>query len=244
MGTLTRKQKEVREREQRLLVIARKMLIDNGFAGLNLDELARVTEYSKGTVYGHFACKEDLVTALAIQSMEQRLSLFDRAQRFSGLPRERMLAIGIADEIFVRLHPSYFRSELVIKMAELETRASPERRVILDSLDQKCFSCVRQIIDEAIARGELSLCAPSGPSDLVFALFSMAIGASTAIMNFCPLLEKFQIADPFLSYRENVQLMLDGFGWKPLRTVWDYAGTFRRIALEIFPDESRQIGIG
>ena len=98
------------------------MLIDNGFAGLNLDELARLTDYSKGTVYGHFGCKEDLVTALAIESLEQRLSLFDRAQRFEGLPRERMLALGIADKVFVRLHPSYFRSELIIKMADLESR--------------------------------------------------------------------------------------------------------------------------
>ncbi len=243
MSTLTRKQKEVREREQRLLVSARKMLIDNGFAGLNLDELARVTDYSKGTVYGHFGCKEDLVTALAIESLEQRLSLFDRAQRFSGLPRERMLAVGIADKVFVRLHPSYFRSELVIKMADLETRVSPERRNVLDLLDQKCITCVREIVDSAVQRGELTFSPSSGPSDLVFALFSMAIGANTAIMNFCPLLEKLQLADPFNSYLGNVQILLDGFGWKPLRTEWDYAATLRQIATEIFPDESRQIGI-
>ena len=72
----------------------------------------------------------------------------------------------------------------------------------------------------------------------------MAIGANTAIMNFCPLLEKLQIGDPFNSYLGNVQILLDGFGWKPLRTEWDYAATLRRIATEIFPDESRQIGIG
>ena len=226
-----------------LLDVARKMLIDHGFAGLNMDELAKATEYSKGTVYGHFCSKEDLVTALAIQSMEQRLSLFDRASRFAGLPRERMLAIGVADELFVRLHPTYFRSELVIKMADMEARVSPERRETIERLDQQCFSWVLKIIEAAIERGDLSVPPPRKPSDLVFAVFSMAIGTSTIIMNFCPLLEKFQIADPFASYRENAQVLLDGFGWKPLRAEWDYAATYRRIAKEIFPDECQRIGL-
>jgi AcrR family transcriptional regulator len=243
MTTLSRKQTEVRERERRFLDVARKMLIDHGFAGLNMDDLAKATQYSKGTVYGHFCSKEDLVTALAIQSMEQRLSLFDRASRFVGLPREQMLAIGVADELFVRLHPTYFRSELVIKMAEMESRVSPDRRETIERLDQQCFSWVLKIIESAIARGDLCVPAPRKPSDLVFAVFSLAIGTSTIIMNFCPLLEKFQIADPFASYRENAQVLLDGFGWKPLRAEWDYAATYQRIAQEIFPDECERIGL-
>ncbi len=244
MTTLTRKQREVQERELRLLEVARKMLIEHGFAGLNMDEVARATEYSKGTVYGHFSSKEDLVTALAIQSMEQRLLLFERAFRFEALPRERMLAIGVADELFVRLHPSYFRSELVIKMANLESRVSPERTEILGKLDQQCFSFLMKIIDVALDRGDLTFAEPSQPADLVFALFSLAIGSSTVIMNFCPLLEKFQIADPFASCRENAQILLDGFAWKPLRSDWDYAATYQRIATEIFPDECQRIARG
>ena len=69
MGTLTRKQREIREREQLLLRVARKMLIEQGYSGLSMDQLAEATEYSKGTVYQHFSTKEDLVTALAIESM-------------------------------------------------------------------------------------------------------------------------------------------------------------------------------
>jgi len=244
MTTLTRKQREVQERELRLLEVARKMLIEHGFAGLNMDEIARATEYSKGTVYGHFSSKEDLVTALAIQSMEQRLRLFELAFRFEALPRERMLAIGFADELFVRLHPSYFQSELVIKMANLKSRVSQERTEILEKLDQQCFSFLMRIIEEAVERGDLKFAEPSQPADLVFALFALAIGSSTVIMNFCPLLEKFKIADPFASLRQNAQLLLDGFAWKPLRSEWNYASTYQRIATELFPDECQRVDLG
>ena len=130
MGTLTRKQREVRQREKALLGIARKMLIEQGYAGLNMDRLAEATEYSKGTIYQHFSSKEDLITALAVESSEQRLALMAKARTFRGRPRERVLALGLADELFVRLHPHYFGSELIIHMADLESRASSgaERR--------------------------------------------------------------------------------------------------------------------
>src|SRR5271165_2360473 len=108
MGTLTRKQREVRQRETALLGIARKMLIEQGYAGLSMDQLAESTEYSKGTIYQHFSTKEDLVTALAIESMERRVELFLRAEQFVGRSRERMLAIGVADEIFSLLETHHY----------------------------------------------------------------------------------------------------------------------------------------
>src|SRR5277367_6090373 len=86
VSTLTRKQREVHQRELMLLDVARKMLVEDGYAGLKLDRLAEATEYSKGTVYQHFSTKEDLVTALALQTMERRTLLFARAAAFKGRP--------------------------------------------------------------------------------------------------------------------------------------------------------------
>ena len=70
------------------------MLIEQGYAGLSMDRLAEATEYSKGTIYQHFSTKEDLITALAVESSEQRLALMAKARTFRGRPRERMLALG------------------------------------------------------------------------------------------------------------------------------------------------------
>ncbi len=237
MATTPRKQREVRQRELHLLEVARKMLLAQGYAGLSMDRLAEATEYSKGTIYQHFSTKEDLVMALASQSMEQRTSLFDRVAHFEGRPRERMQGLGIADELFARLYPYSFRSELIIKMADLEDRASPERRALLRAHEDRCGGMARSFIEDAVKVGDLD--PTKSVSKVMFAIMTMVIGTHTITSNFSSLMAQTGIVDPFSATRDNIQVLLDGFGWRPLSTEWDYAATYRRITQEVFPDECR-----
>jgi AcrR family transcriptional regulator len=242
MATTLRKQREVRERELRLMEVARKLLIAHGYAGLSMDRLAEETEYSKGTIYQHFSTKEDLVMALASQSMEQRTALFDRVARFDGRPRERMNGIGIADELFARLYPYSFRSELIIKMAGLEERATPERRQLMMGHENRCLGLARGFVEDAIRVGDLD---PStSVSKVMFAVITMVIGTHTVTSSFTSLLTHASIVNPFSALRENIHVLLDGFGWKPLSTEWDYAATDRRFFQEVFPDEFRSSQFG
>jgi AcrR family transcriptional regulator len=236
MGTMTRKQREVQEREQLLLKVARKMLIEQGYAGLSMDQLAESTEYSKGTIYQHFSTKEDLVTALAIESMERRVELFLRAEQFVGRTRERMLAIGVADEIFGRLDPHHYRSEFIIKLANLQERASTERREALERLESACFGCVVRIVQTGIDSGELPK--NVNPRELVYSVVTMALGTHMTALNYCSMLSEFAIQNPVNLLLTNINILLDGFGWKPFRNEWDYGVSYQRISAEIFSEES------
>ena len=239
---MTRKQREVQERELRLLQIARKILIEQGYAGLSMDQLAEATEYSKGTIYQHFSTKEDLVTALAIESMERRVELFLRAEQFVGRPRERMLAIGVADEIFGRSETYHYRSEFIIKLANLQSRASTERREALERLEAACFGCVVRIVQSGIDSGDL----PSkiDPRELVYSVFTMALGTHMTALNYCSMLSEFEIHDPIKLLLENINILLDGFGWLPLREQWDYGNSYERISTEIFSQERHCLPAG
>ena len=236
---MTRKQREIREREQLLLNTARKILIEQGYAGLSMDQLAEVTEYSKGTIYQHFSTKEDLVTALAIETMERRVELFLRAEQFVGRSREKMLAIGVADEVFARLETQHYRSEFIIKLANLRDRASTQRRESLDRLESVCFGSVVRIVQGGIESGEL----PSkvDPRELVYSVFTMALGTHMTALNYCPMLEEFQILDPIKVLMNGIHILLDGFQWKPLRLEWDYAVTYQRICSEVFAEEFKSL---
>lgn len=237
MSTLTRKQREIREREGRLLGIARQMLIEQGFAGLSMDRLADAAEYSKGTLYQHFSTKEDLVTALAIESMERRVELFHRALEFRGRPREKMLAIGVADELFSLRDPHHYRSEFVIKLASLRERASPERRETLAQLEQDCFGPIVGIVQSAIELRDLVLPSPAAVHSLVYSVVTMALGTHLSVLNDCPVANALGITDPISVLRDNLLTLFDGFGWKPLRAEWDYTATYHRIRSEIFHDD-------
>lgn len=243
MGTATRKQREVQQREQMLLEIGRRMLIEHGFAGLSMDRLAEATEYSKGTVYQHFSTKEDLVAALAAQSMERRFDLFDRAAKMPGRARERMTAIGVADELFARLHPHYYRSELIVKMADLENRASADHLATLNRFDSCCSSTIRGLIADAVRAGDLVLSPPQTEGEIIFAMFSLAIGAHTIMLNHSSLMNEWQVAPPIQTLGRMFQTLLDGYGMHPLSTEWDYDATRLRILKEVFADESRTAGL-
>ncbi|WP_148591797.1 TetR/AcrR family transcriptional regulator [Aquisphaera giovannonii] len=237
MSTLTRKQREVRQRELMLLDVARKILIEQGYAGLTMDRVAEATEYSKWTVYQHFATKEDLVAALLIQSTEHRLELFTKARTFRGRPRERLCALGVADELFTLKHPHSFRSEQIIKMADLENRASPARRETMERQDDCISGWIRETAEEAAAAGDLALPRSLTPGDLTFSLLAMVLGSHSLRVNHGRMLEGLLSAEPLIALRSSVHVLLDGYGWKPLLSEWDYDATYRRIYGETFADE-------
>ncbi|MFT5093045.1 MAG: AcrR family transcriptional regulator, partial [Porticoccaceae bacterium] len=72
MENLTRKQREIKEREDRILGLARTMLAEGGYLGLSMDAIAEQLEYSKGTIYNHFPCKEEIIISLAVETMDRR----------------------------------------------------------------------------------------------------------------------------------------------------------------------------
>ena len=244
MKTRDRREREFRRREAEFLDIARRIVIEQGFAGFSMDRLADATEYSKGTLYLHFSSKEDLVSALAAQSMVRRVELFDQALLFAGGSRERMTAVGVAEELFFRLHPLYYRSELVIKVASLESRMSLERTAELRRLEQACFSGILGLTEQASAAGELTLPAPLKPADLCLGFWSLATGMFGAVPNYAPMLGTFGVADPLAGFRRVLQGMLDGLGWRPLTTEWDWADAYRRIERGAFDEEMRRLSAG
>ena len=236
MNTLTRKQREIAERQDLILATARPMLIREGYHGLSMDRLAESLEYSKGTIYNHFSCKEEIIIALAIETLEKRTDLFERASSFRGHARERMAAIGFAAELFVQLYPDHFTVEQIIRSSSIWEKTSEKRRLVMRSCEARCIGIVAGIVRDAIARDELELPENSSPEDLVFGLWSMTYGAYSIIAT-SPSLIELGIHDPFEAVRENQTRLLDGYDWKPLSGEHDYQVVYERIREELFHEE-------
>lgn len=243
MSTASRKQREIREREAKILDVARPMLAQQGYHGLNMDRIAELLQYSKGTIYNHFSCKEEIIIALAVQTTEKRSELFRRAAAFRGRPRERMLAIGVGAELFVKLYPDHFQVEQVLRDASFWEKTSEKRRLTMHSCEQRCVSIVGGVVLDAVAQDDLKLPDEVQPEDLVFGLWSQSYGAHLIITT-SESLADVGISEPFAALRYNISMMLDGFGWKPLSQMHDYDAVLRRIKNEVFPDEFRNANAG
>lgn len=253
MTTQSRKQREIQEREQKILGVARSMLLEHGYFGLNMDRIAEAVEYSKGTVYNHFRSKEDLIGALMVQTMTHRAELFHRAVSFDGRPRERICAVGLADQLFFSIDPDHFRIEQLVTVGSLNAKVSDERHQQLLEQHQRLLACLESVVTDAIEVGDLIL--PDGrfplaakpstsaslePKSILFGLWSVAVGS------------QYIASDPFgktsmadldlLGARwSNYHTLLDGYGWKPLFDEWDYAATMKRLTQEVFADECKLV---
>ena len=243
MTTLTRKQREIQQREELILDVSRRMLVEEGYGALTMDRIAEMTEYSKGVVYQHFKSKEDLVAAMAIQSMRRRVEWFSRAVQFEGRAREKIQAIGVAEELFVRLHPHHFHSEQIIKMGSLRDRASIERTQGLGIKENECFLHALSVVNLAIQTGDLRLPPSSSPAAMVLALWALNVGCYSLMHVNEELLKQHGIEHPFSSVRRNCHALMDGFGWRPLSSEWNYDATYSKILEQVFPEESVQAGL-
>ena len=236
MTTKTPKKKAISERQDRILELARRMVLTAGYHGLSLDSLASELGVSRGTIYNHFKCKEEIILALVIETMNKRLAMFQRAASYRQIPRIRLAAIGVAAELFVRLYPDHFRVEQIVKSDSIWGKTTEERRALVKSCQLQCVGIVAGVLRDGLVQGHLQLPVDIAPEDVVFGLWSMTEGAYSIIATSDSMAE-LGIAQPFPAIRQNIHRMLDGYGWTPLSTDIDFDAEMKKIVEEVYPEE-------
>ena len=89
----TLKEKQRQEREALILQAAEEVLMEKGYYETSMDEIASRVGIAKGTVYLHFASKEDLVVALFERDMQQFLQVVETTIASEQTARAKLEAI-------------------------------------------------------------------------------------------------------------------------------------------------------
>lgn len=234
------KERELQRREEEILRVARQLLLDHGYLGMTMDRIAAGIEYSKGTLYQHFASKEDVLCALALESERMRQNFFERAAVFPGNPRERMTAVGAAYELYFRLYPTFFKSEQMIMNQELLAKISAERREQVLNCGARCHELMTGIIADAQTARQLTLPPGMTPGTLAFLLWSLTSGSYLNMAD-PEHLAHMGVTNALEAVRAACQIMLDGFQWQPLSTDHDYFAVASRVYAQIFPKETAEV---
>lgn len=100
--TLSLKEKQRKEREALILQAAEEVLLEKGYHAMSMDEIAARVGVAKGTLYLHFARKDDLVYRLFEDDMERVLHLIERITTMEGDARTKLASI------FESLYESFF----------------------------------------------------------------------------------------------------------------------------------------
>lgn len=232
----TRKQREIQQRQELILDVAREMLVTEGYLGLRMDYIAEKLEYSKGTIYQHFPNKEEIILALVNQALGKRSDMFSYAVTLRQPSRERLACVGAAAEVFVQTFPHFFQVEQIVRINSIWEKTSEKRRTVMRSCESRCMSVVSGVVRDAVAHGDLELPKDCVPEDIVFGLWSINSGAF-AIISSGDSLQEIGIRDGLEALRLNQNKMLDGYGWKPLSTEFDFDALLAQAKQELLASD-------
>src|SRR5579859_3721250 len=95
MGISERKARQKADLRARILEASRAIVLADGFSGLTMRKIAQAIEYSPGTLYLHFAGREDIARALCIGGFRDLVAALVPAGAVPE-PRARLEALAAA----------------------------------------------------------------------------------------------------------------------------------------------------
>jgi len=233
---LTRRQRELFEREQLILDTAQIILQQEGQQSLTMERIAAEIEYSKGTVYNHFSSKEEIITAISCRCVNNLIELFKRAKNYSGSHRERIAAVGIAHGLYAQLHPAELQNMQIIKSAAVREKVSEKKQHDLLMLEQQVTGIVLEIVNDAVRDGDIPEAQACVPDGIVLGLWTMGYGSNLLHLSGIPF-EKLGMQQPLDMVWINSHKLLDSYQWQPLSTEFDIDILYEKLCKELFSEE-------
>ncbi|MEH6470900.1 MAG: TetR/AcrR family transcriptional regulator [Halopseudomonas sp.] len=227
----------LQERELEIIEATLLLLEEIDVSQLTMDKIVAQVPYSKGTVYGHFSCKEDLLSGIGNYAMHTMIGLFSRAVEHKGSSRERYQAMSFAYLIYALLKPALFRTALCSKSPSVIGKTSPERIQEHEALEHRLMALFFKIIDDGIADGSLSLPAHMSKQQVSFTGWASGYGVIIMLnddLNSCAGRHGLYLEQEFFN---TTTIFLDGLNWHPLSSERDYRSVIKSMLEERFADE-------
>jgi AcrR family transcriptional regulator len=171
-----------------LLDAALRIAAQSGPGALSLRELARCAGVSHAAPYRHFASREALLVALAVEGFTGLHEEMEAGARAARTPLERLRALGVAYVRYAVAHPGHFR---VMFSSELHEGAEQAR---LTAASEPTLRALVDAVAESQAEG---LVGAGAPRSLAVPAWSMVHGLSMLIIDrqLGPLLDGAVYAD-------------------------------------------------
>lgn len=228
-------------REEEIMRTALEIISEQGAAGLTIDKVVAKLPYSKGTVYNHFTCKEDLLTGLCNLSIKGMAPLFERAASFSGNSREKMLAVGYAYMLHSMLNPTEFMLVISAKTPSVREKSTQKRQEEHLALEERLLGSLLHIISLGLSSSELKLLPHLSPAQVAFSLWSMSFGTIALLhetLDRCSVRVEMQLERELVNH---CNILLDGLNWQPFTQNHDWMNTVETFKNELFSSEVKAL---
>ncbi|MGD0276705.1 MAG: TetR/AcrR family transcriptional regulator [Syntrophales bacterium] len=173
MGITERKEREKKERRQKILEAAEKHFNSKGFSGTTMGDIANDIELSPSTLYLYFTSKEELHAALSLKLLEnviERLEVIEK--RDNSDPEKRIWAVKDALYGLYEFDPIIFMNLLHFQTSEVYKNISEELITAIKDLTSRALSFFTRLYEDGISRGMFKEMKPIIFADIIWGLFS------------------------------------------------------------------------
>lgn len=188
------------DKKLKIINAAKKSFSNFGYKATTMDQIAKIAQVGKGTIYTYFSSKEEMLKAIidlfVVEMREVAESVIPRRQPF----------IKRFNEVLHTITKFQSEHELMIKLSqEVKEIGTPEVIEAMKSVEDEICEFIEVKIEAAIERGELRKCDPKITS---FLMFKMYINLVNDWKECHETLDKNQIAELINTY------FIEGIGMK------------------------------
>jgi AcrR family transcriptional regulator len=186
MGIQERKEREKERRRQQIIVAAKRIFSKKGLSKTTMEDIAKESELSPGTLYLYFKNKEELYASLSLRILQFLSIRVSQVIKEHGEgPSEKL------DRLIEAMYEVYeFDPMVIINMFHLQSsetlkNLSPELLAEIKILSKKALGHIASIFKEGIEQGVFIDRHPTALADIFWSLFSGVIlwEASKSVIN-------------------------------------------------------------
>ncbi|MBP2486395.1 TetR/AcrR family transcriptional regulator [Rhizobium leguminosarum] len=127
MGIAERKSRERAGREGRIVAAARAVAENEGWDAVTIRRLAKEIEYSQPILYSHFANRDAIVAAVAVEGFKELATVLQEAAGWANGRRDALTDVAMAYFAFALSRPALYQAMFILptqlQFAEAETRS-------------------------------------------------------------------------------------------------------------------------
>jgi len=203
--TKDRKSQELESRDLLILEVARQLLVEGGLQRLSMQAIANHTEYSKGTIYQHYGCKEDVITQLVITSSQKLVNLIESALLSGDSLRHKIALVSTVFFLNAQSQPEVARLVGLVKSADFRVKVSTQFNLKLEENEGIMLQHVHSMFGHGSGFSEQKIL------DAAFGWWSMQWGVMDVLANGWDLAQ-MGYSKPEQCFFRSLHFYLDGLG--------------------------------
>ena len=150
-----RKKQPQSEHRKKITAAAEQLFMEKGIENTTMSDIARMSGYSKATMYVYFKDKEELIGVLVLESMQKLYDYIKSALECSNDTKQRYLEICKALVRYQEEYPLYFKMVLDTINIDFETtRFLPEEKETF-LVGEKINELLAVFLKEGMEKGDV-----------------------------------------------------------------------------------------